>query len=230
MDRGRPASASNRRARHDPRHRLRPDQHPPRRQGHRASRRPVPRPHLHRCRAARAGRRAKSEKWWWRPTPSGSPPRKPVPRRSAPGIRRGVWWRDMGVVNLPGGRPTMQLTGGALARLEALTPPGLRGADRPQHHRRLAAGAGLRHNFGGQCGQTVTRRSRCRPAACAKLKIQRLINGLASFDAAVDCALKQRSKTPRIYQPERIRVCAGIGFQHSQSGAIFLTRNEQRFA
>ena len=40
------------------------------------------------------------------------------------GIRRGVWWRDMGVVNLPGGRPTMQLTGGALARLEALTPQG----------------------------------------------------------------------------------------------------------
>ena len=41
------------------------------------------------------------------------------------GIRRGVWWRDMGVVNLPGGRPTMQLTGGALERLQALTPPGL---------------------------------------------------------------------------------------------------------
>ena len=41
------------------------------------------------------------------------------------GIRRGVWWRDMGVVNLPGGRPTMQLTGGALARLQALTPEGL---------------------------------------------------------------------------------------------------------
>jgi len=40
------------------------------------------------------------------------------------GIRQGVWWRDMGVVNLPGGRPTMQLTGGALARLEALTPVG----------------------------------------------------------------------------------------------------------
>jgi holo-[acyl-carrier protein] synthase len=40
------------------------------------------------------------------------------------GIRRGVWWRDMGVVNLPGGRPTMQLTGGALARLKALTPEG----------------------------------------------------------------------------------------------------------
>lgn len=40
------------------------------------------------------------------------------------GIRRGVWWRDMGVVNMPGGRPTMKLTGGALARLESLTPPG----------------------------------------------------------------------------------------------------------
>ena len=40
------------------------------------------------------------------------------------GIRRGVWWRDMGVVNLPGGRPTMRLTGGALARLAAITPAG----------------------------------------------------------------------------------------------------------
>jgi holo-[acyl-carrier protein] synthase len=40
------------------------------------------------------------------------------------GIRRGVWWRDMGVINLPSGRPTMQLTGGALQRLLALTPPG----------------------------------------------------------------------------------------------------------
>jgi holo-[acyl-carrier protein] synthase len=41
------------------------------------------------------------------------------------GIRRGVWWRDMGVINLPGGRPSMLLTGGALARLQALTPDGL---------------------------------------------------------------------------------------------------------
>jgi holo-[acyl-carrier protein] synthase len=40
------------------------------------------------------------------------------------GIREGVWWRDMGVVNLSGGRPTMRLTGGALARLETLLPPG----------------------------------------------------------------------------------------------------------
>lgn len=41
------------------------------------------------------------------------------------GIRQGVWWRDMGVVNLPGGRPTMLLTGGAKARLDALTPAGM---------------------------------------------------------------------------------------------------------
>jgi holo-[acyl-carrier protein] synthase len=42
------------------------------------------------------------------------------------GIRAGVFWRDMGVVNLPGGRPTMVLTGGALERLRAITPPGMR--------------------------------------------------------------------------------------------------------
>ncbi len=40
------------------------------------------------------------------------------------GLRAGVWWRDMGVVNLRSGRPTMELTGGALARLKALTPTG----------------------------------------------------------------------------------------------------------
>jgi holo-[acyl-carrier protein] synthase len=41
------------------------------------------------------------------------------------GLRKGVFWRDMGVVNLPGGQPTIKLTGGALARLEAITPAGL---------------------------------------------------------------------------------------------------------
>jgi holo-[acyl-carrier protein] synthase len=40
------------------------------------------------------------------------------------GLRRGVFWRDMGVVNLPGGKPSMKLTGGALKRLQELTPPG----------------------------------------------------------------------------------------------------------
>ena len=41
------------------------------------------------------------------------------------GFRRGVFWRDMGVVNLPSGRPTMQLTGGAAARLRHITPQGM---------------------------------------------------------------------------------------------------------
>jgi holo-[acyl-carrier protein] synthase len=40
------------------------------------------------------------------------------------GIRRGVFFRDMGVVNLPSGQPTLALTGGAAARLAELTPPG----------------------------------------------------------------------------------------------------------
>jgi holo-[acyl-carrier protein] synthase len=40
------------------------------------------------------------------------------------GFRRGVFWRDMGVVNMRSGRPTMQLTGGALERLQSLVPPG----------------------------------------------------------------------------------------------------------
>jgi holo-[acyl-carrier protein] synthase len=40
------------------------------------------------------------------------------------GMRGGVWWRDMGVINLPSGRPTMRLTGGAAARLAKLVPPG----------------------------------------------------------------------------------------------------------
>ena len=41
------------------------------------------------------------------------------------GFKAGVFWRDMGVVNLPSGQPTMALTGGALERLKAITPPGM---------------------------------------------------------------------------------------------------------
>ena len=40
------------------------------------------------------------------------------------GMRRGVFWRDMGVVNLRSGQPTMELTNGALARLKEIMPPG----------------------------------------------------------------------------------------------------------
>jgi holo-[acyl-carrier protein] synthase len=44
------------------------------------------------------------------------------------GMRRGVFWRDMGVINLKSGQPTMALTGGALKRLEEITPDGMRAA------------------------------------------------------------------------------------------------------
>jgi holo-[acyl-carrier protein] synthase len=42
------------------------------------------------------------------------------------GMRRGVFWRDMGVVNMRSGQPTMALTGGALTRLQEMTPAGHR--------------------------------------------------------------------------------------------------------
>jgi holo-[acyl-carrier protein] synthase len=41
------------------------------------------------------------------------------------GLRRGVFWRDMGVINLRGGKPTLALAGGALARLQEITPAGM---------------------------------------------------------------------------------------------------------
>ncbi len=41
------------------------------------------------------------------------------------GFRRGVYWRDLGVVNLPSGKPTLALTGGAARRLDELTPDGM---------------------------------------------------------------------------------------------------------
>jgi len=44
------------------------------------------------------------------------------------GLSQGVFWRDMGVVNLPSGQPTMRLTGGAAERLARITPAGYRAA------------------------------------------------------------------------------------------------------
>ncbi len=41
------------------------------------------------------------------------------------GLRQGVFWRDMGVVNLASGRPTLRLTGGAAVHLAGLVPPGM---------------------------------------------------------------------------------------------------------
>ena len=42
------------------------------------------------------------------------------------GFREGVFWRDLGVYNLPSGKPALELTGGARTRLEELTPDGMR--------------------------------------------------------------------------------------------------------
>ena len=44
------------------------------------------------------------------------------------GLAQGVFWKDMGVVNLPSGKPTMHLTGGAAVRLQAILPQGHRAA------------------------------------------------------------------------------------------------------
>jgi len=73
---------------------------------------------------AKAARRARSEKMVVATYAKRFAAKEACSKALGTGIRGGVWWRDMGVVNLPGGRPTMWLTGGALARLKALTPAG----------------------------------------------------------------------------------------------------------
>lgn len=73
---------------------------------------------------AKAERRSKMPKLIWATYAKRFAAKEACSKALGTGIRRGVWWRDMGVVNMPGGRPTMKLTGGALARLESLTPPG----------------------------------------------------------------------------------------------------------
>ena len=73
---------------------------------------------------AKAERRAKSERMVVATYAKRFAAKEACSKALGTGIRQGVWWRDMGVVNLPGGRPSMKLTGGAKARLAALTPPG----------------------------------------------------------------------------------------------------------
>ena len=73
---------------------------------------------------ARAGRRANNEKMVVATYAKRFAAKEACSKALGTGIRHGVWWRDMGVVNLPGGRLTLQLTGGALARLGTLTPEG----------------------------------------------------------------------------------------------------------
>ena len=73
---------------------------------------------------ARAGRRGKNEKLVVATYAKRFAAKEACSKALGTGIRRGVWWRDMGVINLPGGRPSMLLTGGALTRLQTLTPAG----------------------------------------------------------------------------------------------------------
>ncbi len=73
---------------------------------------------------AKAARRAKNENMVVATYAKRFAAKEACAKALGTGIRQGVWWRDMGVINLPGGRPTMRLTGGALARLQALTPRG----------------------------------------------------------------------------------------------------------
>jgi holo-[acyl-carrier protein] synthase len=73
---------------------------------------------------AKAERRAKSDKMVVATYAKRFAAKEACSKALGTGIRRGVWWRDMGVVNLPGGRPTMELTGGARERLAFLTPDG----------------------------------------------------------------------------------------------------------
>ena len=74
---------------------------------------------------AKAARRANNEKMVVATYAKRFAAKEACSKALGTGIMRGVWWRDMGVVNLPGGRPTMRLTGGALARLQQITPDGL---------------------------------------------------------------------------------------------------------
>jgi holo-[acyl-carrier protein] synthase len=73
---------------------------------------------------ARAERRVKSARSYVATYAKRFAAKEACSKALGTGIRQGVWWRDMGVVNLKGGKPSMALTGGALARLQKLTPAG----------------------------------------------------------------------------------------------------------
>jgi holo-[acyl-carrier protein] synthase len=74
---------------------------------------------------ARAARRAKSEKMVVATYAKRFAAKEACSKALGTGLRRGVFWRDMGVINQRSGKPTMALTGGALARLQEITPAGM---------------------------------------------------------------------------------------------------------
>ena len=78
------------------------------------------------------------------------------------GFKRGVYMKDIGVVNAPSGAPTLQLTGGAKARLDAHGPGGPRHRGASDDDRRPPLGAGLRHPLRAQDGALIVRAYRAR--------------------------------------------------------------------
>ena len=70
---------------------------------------------------ARAERRAKSAETYAKRFAA----KEACAKALGTGLHQGVFWRDMGVVNLRSGKPTMALTGGAAERLKSITPPGM---------------------------------------------------------------------------------------------------------
>ena len=87
---------------------------------HRAPRRTLSDPHFY-AGGARQGRPARQQAETYAKRFAA---KEACSKALGTGMRAGVFWRDMGVVNLPSGRPTMKLTGGALKRLQAITPAG----------------------------------------------------------------------------------------------------------
>lgn len=73
---------------------------------------------------AKAERRSSMAKMVWATYAKRFAAKEACSKALGTGIRSGVFWRDMEVVNLPSGRPTMRLTGGAAARLAEMLPPG----------------------------------------------------------------------------------------------------------
>ena len=117
-----PPSLSRLRERNDRRHRLRPVQHRADPEVARPLRRPLPQPRLHR-RSSGPRRRGGRTRWPARCAKRFAA-KEAFSKAVGTGFKRGVFMKDIGVVNAPSGAPTLQLTGGARARLDALAPAG----------------------------------------------------------------------------------------------------------
>ena len=63
------------------------------------------------------------------------------------GLRQGVYWRDMGVVNLPSGRPTLRLNRWGGKGFAGSHTGRVRSPHRPDHHRRFSSRRSHRHHF-----------------------------------------------------------------------------------